>query len=319
MSWGYGDWPAYVSVAEKKRRAEKKLNALRKKGVNVNPVEINGRLIARSFWGRAWCDHLESFSDYENRLPRGRSYVRNGSVCHLEISRGEVKAKVAGTRLYNTDVKIKTLPETKWKKLKQCCSGRIATLLELLQGKLSDEVMQVVCNRQDGLFPLTKELSFQCSCPDWAMMCKHVAAVLYGIGSRLDEQPELLFLLRGVDHEELIQADAESAVSQATAKGKSKRLSAAHLSDIFGVEVDIDGRASSQNTEARGRRDGTKTKPRKKSEKEKSTKRTRTISRKTKDRSAPESKRNKKAASQKMKKSDKREGKTKSRKKKQGA
>ncbi len=236
--YGYG-WRPYVSVGATPRQAQRKMNALRKKGVDVQPVEIEGRKIAKSFWGKAWCDHLESFSDYENRLPRGRTYVRNGSVCHLEISEGEVKAKVAGSEIYDLHIEIETLPAKKWDAIKKRCAGQIGSLLELLQGKLSDQVMMVVSDRKEGLFPLPDEISLKCNCPDWARMCKHVAAVLYGIGARLDQQPELLFKLRGVDNEELIAADAEAAVSAATSRGKAKRLATGDLADVFGIDLDM--------------------------------------------------------------------------------
>lgn len=238
MAWnGYG-WRPYVPVAQRRAQARRKMDSLRKKGVDIQPVEIEGRKIARTFWGEAWCDHLESFSDYENRLPRGRTYVRNGSVCHLEINKGEVLAKVAGSELYNLHIRIKTLPAKKWTAIRERCAGQVGSLLELLQGKLSNHVMDVVTDRKDGLFPLPKEISLDCDCPDWAVMCKHVAAVLYGVGARLDRQPELLFKLRGVDHEDLIDADAEAAVSAATSRGKSKRLADGELSDVFGIDLD---------------------------------------------------------------------------------
>lgn len=234
---GYG-WRPYVSVGQRRAQARTEMNALRTKGVDVQPVVIDGRKIAKTFWGEAWCDHLESFSDYANRLPRGRTYVRNGSVCHLEIKKGEILAKVSGSDLYNIHIQIKTLPPKKWKDIKTRCSGQVGSLLELLQGKLSGHVMQVVTNRNEGLFPLPGEISLDCDCPDWAVMCKHVAAVLYGVGARLDQQPELLFKLRGVDHEELIAADAEAAVSAATSRGKSKRLAGDDLSDVFGIDLE---------------------------------------------------------------------------------
>jgi uncharacterized Zn finger protein len=235
----YGfEWRPYVSVRQRRAQAQTKMNALRKKGVDIQPVEIEGRKIAKTFWGEAWCDHLESFSDYANRLPRGRTYVRNGSVCHLEINQGEILAKVAGSELYNIRIQIKTLPANKWKAIKARCAGEVGSLLELLQGKLSGHVMQVVTNRNEGLFPSPGEISLKCDCPDWAVMCKHVAAVLYGVGARLDQKPELLFKLRGVDHEELIAADAEAAVSAATSRGKSKRLAGSELSDVFGIDLD---------------------------------------------------------------------------------
>jgi uncharacterized Zn finger protein len=240
MGYGYGDWAPYVPVAERRRRAKKKMDALRKKGVDIQPVEIEGRKIAKTFWGEAWCDHLESFSDFENRLPRGRTYVRNGSVCHLAISKGEVEAKVSGSELYTVKINIKTLPPKKWNTLKSRCSGQIGSLLELLQGKLSDHVMESVTDRQEGLFPLPNEISLKCSCPDYAVMCKHVAAVLYGVGARLDAKPELLFTLRGVSHDDLIQADAEKAVAKATTRGKSKRLKTSEIGDVFGIEMESD-------------------------------------------------------------------------------
>jgi uncharacterized Zn finger protein len=140
--------------------------------------------------------------------------------------------------LYSVQVTIKPLPPKKWKAIKQRSSGQIGSLLELLQGRLSEHVMAVVTDRQGGLFPSPKEISFQCSCPDWAVICKHVAAVLYGVGARLDAKPELLFLLRGVNHEELIEADAEAAVAGATTRGKSKRLAVANLADVFGIEIE---------------------------------------------------------------------------------
>jgi uncharacterized Zn finger protein len=237
MGWYYG-WKPYVPVAVRRARASRKMEALKKKGVDVQPVKIDGRKIAKTFWGEAWCNHLEAFSDFANRLPRGRSYVRNGSVCHLAISKGKIEAKVAGSALYTVKAAIKTLPPKKWKDIKGRCGGQVGSLLELLQGRLSDHVMGVVTDRQQGLFPLPGEMSFQCSCPDWAKMCKHVAAVLYGIGARLDTKPELLFTLRGVNHEELIAADAEKAVAAATTRGKSKRLAAAEISDVFGIDLD---------------------------------------------------------------------------------
>ncbi len=244
MAWqGYG-WRPYVPVARRRAQARRKMDSLRKKGVDIQPVEIEGRKIAKTFWGEAWCDHLESFSDYENRLPRGRTYVRNGSVCHLEINKGEVLAKVAGSEMYNLRIQIKTLPKKKWKAIRERCAGQIGSLLELLQGKLSDHVMQVVTDRKDGLFPAPSEISLNCDCPDWAVMCKHVAAVLYGVGARLDQQPELLFKLRGVDHEELIAADAEAAVTAATSRGKSKRLTGDDLSDMFGIDLEASGDAA---------------------------------------------------------------------------
>jgi len=236
MRW-YG-WRPYVTVAVRQARALNKMEKLRKKGICIQPVEIEGRQIARSFWGQAWCDHLEKFSDYANRLPRGRAYVRNGSVCHLEIAEGAVKAMVSGSELYNVNIEMKKLPGKKWADVKNRCAGQIGSLLELLQGKLSKSVMAVVTDRDSGLFPHPGEITLHCSCPDWAVMCKHVAAVLYGVGARLDERPDLLFLLRGVDHEELITAEAGmAAVSSASQADGHMRIAESDLSHLFGIEM----------------------------------------------------------------------------------
>jgi uncharacterized Zn finger protein len=240
---GYG-WKPYVSVAERRRKAAKKLASLQKKGLDVQPVSIAGTKIAKTFWGIAWCDHLESISDYSNRLPRGRTYVRNGSVCHLAIAQGSIDARVSGSELYTVKVQITKLPAAKWKAIKQQSAGKIGSLLELLQGKLSDQVMRIVTDRKEGLFPLPKEISFKCDCPDWAGMCKHIAAVMYGVGARLDASPDLLFTLRGVDHQELIAVDAEAALSTATTSGKSKQLAASDLSDVFGIDLTSTDEAS---------------------------------------------------------------------------
>lgn len=233
-----------MSVAQRRMKAQKQMAKLRKKGMDAQPIEIAGRKITRTFWGKAWCDHIESFSDYTNRLPRGKRYVRNGSVCHLEITKGRVKAIVSGSELYNIKVGIKPLVPQKWAQVKRGCAGQIGSLLELLQGKLSSGVMGVVTDRDKGLFPGPREISFHCDCPDWATMCKHVAAVMYGVGARLDEQPELLFLLRGVDHEELIAAQA--AFEGVTGRrGGRKRIAKGDISDVFGIDL-ADARSESK-------------------------------------------------------------------------
>src|SRR5258706_4483046 len=169
----------YVPVAKRRAQAAREVEKRRKKGQAVSPVVIEGRKIATTFWGKAWCDNLEAYSDYENRLPRGRTYVRNGSVVDLQISKGKVAARVAGSDLYKIEIKIKPLAPALWKSIQAECAGKIDSLIELLQGKLSSAVMQIVTRRERGLFPTPKEIDMDCSCPDWADLCKHVAASLY--------------------------------------------------------------------------------------------------------------------------------------------
>ncbi len=232
----YGRWPKYVPVAQRRAKAANALQKLEKKGLKIEPIAVNGRKIAHTYWGEAWCNHLEKFSDYANRLPRGRTYVRNGSVCHLAISKGKIEAVVSGSELYNIKIDITPLSANKWRKVRDQCAGQIGSMLELLQGRFSDNVMEIVTNPQSGLFPQPSEIKLACDCPDWAEMCKHIAAVLYGVGARLDQQPELLFLLRNVDHEALIAAELE-ITSTASGKGKGRRLATSDLSDVFGIEI----------------------------------------------------------------------------------
>ncbi len=238
MSWNYYGFRPYVSVAERQRRAQKEMAKFAKKGLVVQPIRIEGRTIARSFWGKAWCDNLESYMDYANRLPRGRTYVRNGSVVHLDVKPGYVEAMVSGTELYRVKISITPVAAPKWKGLCRECAGGIGSLVELLQGRLSDRVMDIITRRETGLFPAPREVKMSCSCPDSAGLCKHLAAVFYGIGARLDESPELLFVLRSVDHQELITQAAD--VSELTAKGAegAPELSEAEAANVFGIEID---------------------------------------------------------------------------------
>ena len=254
-----------MPVADRRAKAVNQMEKLRKKGVVIQPIEITGRTIARSYWGKGWCDHLDSFGDYSNRLPRGRTYVRNGSVCHLDIRKGEVEAIVSGSSLYTINIKITSLTEPKWGALKKQCTGKIGSLLELLQGRLSDEIMGVVTDKKNGLFPLPGEIKMDCTCPDYAGMCKHIAAVVYGIGARLDTRPELLFLLRGVNHEELIDADTATAQITGGASQRNRRRTIASdaLEDVFGVELE----GASEATLARRPKASNKTAPTKKATK----------------------------------------------------
>jgi len=232
----YFQWRPYVSVAERRAQSWREMEKLRKKGFDIQPVQLEGRKIATSFWGKGWCDHLESFSDYANRLPRGRAYIRNGSVCHLEVKKGAIEAFVSGSAVYKVAIGIKPLAGKVWDGIKAKCRGQIGSALELLQGRLSGHVMGVVSDRAHGLFPQPGEMTLKCSCPDWAVMCKHVAAALYGVGSRLDRRPELLFVLRGVDAEELISADL--ALPAGAAIGAGEALVEGGLGEIFGIDID---------------------------------------------------------------------------------
>lgn len=204
--------------------------------------------------GKAWCDNLEAYSDFSNRLPRGRTYVRNGSVIDLKIEPGKVMAHVMGSRLYRIEIAITAVSAAQWKGLVKECTGSIATLVELLQGKFSKAVMERLCAPKSGLFPAPKEIRLDCSCPDWATMCKHVAAVLYGVGARLDEKPELLFVLRQVDANDLLAAHAAEIPRATKAPAKARVLDDSSLADVFGIEL---ATANAAAVEAPGKRRAT--------------------------------------------------------------
>lgn len=228
-----GMWGEYVPVHERRLQAKKQMEKLQKKGKVIEPISIQGLTIAKQFWGKKWCGHIENFADYSNRLPRGRTYARNGSICHLGIVEGKIEAIVSGSDLYNVSVTIKTLAKEKWDAIKNRCSGMVGSILELLQGEISKNVMEVVVDAKEGLFPLQKEISYKCSCPDWAGMCKHVAAVLYGIGHRLDHRPELLFRLRGVDPQELVSIAVNLAHPET-----ENLLQNDILGELFGIDLE---------------------------------------------------------------------------------
>ena len=233
---GWGGFAPYVPVAVRKAQAARKISSLKKEGRAVSPVQIAGRKIATTFWGAAWCDNLERYSDYANRIPRGRTYVRNGSVIDLQIEGGRVGALVSGSSLYTVAVKVAPVPARRWQAIRARCAGGIDSLVELLQGRFSKGVMGHLCQQGTGLFPTPKEIEFSCSCPDGAYMCKHVAAVLYGVGARLDHQPELLFRLRNVHEQDLIASAAADAPLSKKAPAAGKVLDTSDVAGVFGVE-----------------------------------------------------------------------------------
>ena len=233
MDW-YGEFRPYVPVAQRRAQAAREVAKRTKTGQTVSPVKLEGKAIASTFWGKAWCTNLEGYSDFANRLPRGRTYVRNGSVVDLKIEKGKIKALVSGSELYEVQIDIAALPKQKWAALKAECAGKIGTLVELLQGKLSKAVMETVTDREKGLFPKPKEIEMTCSCPDYAGMCKHIAATMYGVGNRLDSSPELLFTLRCVDHTELLE---QAIPAPPGGRGRAPAIATADLGAIFGIEL----------------------------------------------------------------------------------
>ena len=237
--WGrsYGNdsmWAPYVQVAQRRAKAEREAAKLRAKGVPVAPVTIDGRTIAHTVWGKGWCDSLELHADWINRLARGRTYVRNGSVVDLQVGPGQVDAVVAGSEPYKVAIAITPMDQARWQRIAADCAGKVASLVELLAGRLDKATLARLCDRKDGLYPQPREMTFRCSCPDSAHLCKHVAAALYGVGNRLDSTPELLFALRQIDAGILLAEVA--GVGAGIDAGAGEFGDDADLAAIFGVE-----------------------------------------------------------------------------------
>jgi uncharacterized Zn finger protein len=228
----------YVSAADRRARAAREASRLQKAGSRpLDPITVSGRAMVDSFWAQAWCKNLESYADFAHRLARGRSYARSGAVIDLTIAAGRIEARVSGTQLYTVEIGIAPLPARRWEVIARACTGRIGSLVSLLRGELPDQVMQVVTDRESGLFPEPKQLKISCSCPDWATVCKHVAATLYGVGVRLDTRPELLFVLRGVDPQDLVEQASRGLAAAPTAAAATLQASPSDLAALFGIEL----------------------------------------------------------------------------------
>ncbi len=251
----YGGFPRYVSVAEKRARARRKLEQLRKKHPDIRPVVIAGNALVRTWWGKAWNGNLGKYADYANRIGRGRSYVRHGAVLDLQIKPGQINALVQGSRgsPYTVTIKIKPITEPIWQQIKTACAGQLASLQELLAGRFPKGLAELFTAKGSGLFPAPQEIDFRCSCPDYAYMCKHVAAVLYGIGTRLDEDPSLFFVLRKMKMDDLItqavQDKSERLLKQAKKK-TARVIDDADLGEVFGIEMESAAAPEKEGTAA---------------------------------------------------------------------
>ena len=239
----YWSYPRYVSVAEKRAKALKKLKQLKKKNPHINPIEIEGTAIARTWWGKAWNKNLESYADYSNRIGRGRSYVRHGAVLDLQVHSGKVDSLVqgSGSKPYSVTIRIKAMDKKTWAGIKTASEGKLDSLQELLAGKFPKALGEIFTIQGKGLFPSPKEIDFDCSCPDWASMCKHVAATLYGIGARLDQDPELFFKLRQVKMKDLVSEAVEGKTRELLKKARKKTarvIADSNLADVFGIDME---------------------------------------------------------------------------------
>ena len=224
---------------ELQRNAAATAQKARKKGQRLTPVFISGRKIAKSWWGQAWCDNLKRYADYETRLPRGQRYVRSGAVVDLQIQKGRILARVQGSRKipYKVEIRISPLSQEHCDEIMERCGSRADSLESLLSGSFPEPLKDVFLGDR-GLFPKPREISFGCSCPDWAMMCKHVAAALYGVGARLDEDPLVFFTLRGIDTDHFVDVAIANHIERMLAnadKPSGRIMENAGWEDLFGV------------------------------------------------------------------------------------
>ena len=278
---GYWGYPRYVSVAEKRAKAAKKLKQLRKKMPAIQPIAIAGRTLAHTWWGKSWNLNLERYADYSNRIGRGRSYVRHGAVLDLQISPAQVRSLVQGSRAkpYTVIIQIKGIQKKIWQNMKAACAGKLDSLPELLAGSFPKELSDIFMAQGRGLFPSPKEIQFDCSCPDWAYMCKHVAATLYGIGARLDDDPSLFFELRKIKIDDLIQQAVKVQsykLLKRAEKASAPKIAESDLSEMFGIDIEetiefdlkkspskkAAGKKTSRNAAKRTKTKATKRKPR---------------------------------------------------------
>ena len=207
------------------------------------PIIIEGRTISSSWWGKAWCDNIDIYADFDNRLPRGRNYVRSGCVVDLKIEYGVIKALVVGSRPkpYRVQIDIKPFSDNEVKAFEDKCRNNFESVEDFINGRFPDSFQEYFTSSSLNLFPKVKEMKFSCSCPDWAVLCKHVAAVLYGIGRKLDDDPMLLLRLRRIDtasfSEKIVNREAEKlALSSSISLPPGRAMDMEEASLLFSVD-----------------------------------------------------------------------------------
>ncbi len=205
-------------------------------------MESHGRSVAATWWGKAWCENLARYADFSNRVGRGKRYVNAGCVVDLEIYAGALEAIVQGSRKnpYRVAVAIDPMDETVYKKVVEGTTARAKSLDALVEGDFPDELKGALFDKERGVFPAPHQIHMDCSCPDAALLCKHVAAALYGVGAYLDDEPLLLFKLRGIDVDALIRKTVEEKLASMleNADVESPRvldIDDEGLTELFGV------------------------------------------------------------------------------------
>ncbi len=244
-------WGSKEDAEEQKAKIERDLNRRRQRGEALEPLAApSGKTkLSQTFWGQAWGRHLATYEEYAMRLPRGRSYLRQGHVYGLKIEPGLASAVVTGAEVYETRIHITPLSATRWASIVEACSGKVGSMMDLLAGKLGEDLLRVFADPEEGLFPSPREIRFDCTCPDYADMCKHAAAVLYGVGLRLDAEPQLLFTLRKVHQEDLLADAQRDALNQLHSEANATTLEGTDLSALFGIDLADDSGLRDQGKE----------------------------------------------------------------------
>ena len=227
-------------------------------------IKLHSKSISNTWWGQEWCKTINVYADYENRLSRGKTYLRQERVQDLTIEDNTITAKVKGkwSDYYNVTIKIRELPRSK----SNIIIKKISELGSILKGSIPEDCRFLFSIGELGLFPTKDDLIYTCDCPDscggliygsnWnsakeicevdpnnAMLCKHVAAVLYSVGSILDKEPLIIFQLRGINvtkyiSEEIVAQTNNLLVGLYQRKEEERVIDKSLISDVFGIDFD---------------------------------------------------------------------------------
>lgn len=219
-----------MTYAELKKRAVARLNELREEGEELHPVVADSRKLASHFWGSAWMKQLALCEAGGLALSPGRSLLRHSCVLDLSVSGGHIAAKVMGEYVYDVIVDVAPLRDEALDELRYACSRRVSSLTALLEGKLDEDLLHLLCRSEGGLLPSPEEWRMGCTCPDWGEPCPHEAAAVYAAGVLVDDDPSLLFQLRGIRPEDLLATDCIQC--------EETNFDAKSLESLFGIEID---------------------------------------------------------------------------------
>lgn len=219
----YNRFPAYQTIDELKTKNIKKKKTYLKKHPDASPIVLEGKL-GKTWWGKSWNQNLERYADYENRLGRGKKYIKAEAILDFHIEEGRIYGEIAGSgrKIYNVDISIDTIDEQDWKQIQKVCGRRIDSLEQLLAGQFPNELKDIFFVKDHGLFPSSSQIHIYCDCPDYARLCKHAAAFLYATSIALDNNPTLFFELRGISMDAFINKALGENLDDLIEKSKQK-------------------------------------------------------------------------------------------------